>query len=187
MKLFKYENYKLVISEEALAIKAFSDIWKRDKSKHKEKAIQEFGLIYFMYDPRSPYTYLIDMDDRWKNILKHEGLPSNYKFDSILMEACEIYCNLTYTSSSQLLATARESADKVRIFLANLDLDEVDDKGKPKYPINMIVSAIKQIPELTKQLRAAEIAVSLEIEENSKIRGQKEKSILEDGFDMFAD
>ena len=64
---------------------------------------------------------------------------------------------------------------KLEYFLANLDLDEVDDKGKPKFPINMIVSAIKQIPELTKQLRAAEIAVSLEIEENSKIRGQKEK------------
>ena len=185
MKLLKYDNYKLEISEEALCIRVFSDIWKRDKLKHKDKAIQEFGLIYFMYDPRSPYTYMVNMDERFATIIKHEGLPNNYKMDPLLVEACEVYCTLITTTSIQLIAAAREASDKVRDFLSRLDLNEEDDKGKPKYPVNMIVNAIKQIPDLTKQLRLAEIAIQQEIDENTKMRGQKTKSLTEDGFDMF--
>jgi len=185
MKLLRYDNYKLEISEEALCIRVFSDIWKRDKSKHKDRAIQEFGIMYFMYDPRSPYMYLIDPEERFSNIIKHEGLPNNYKMDPLLIEACEVYCNLITTTSIQLIMTAREAADKVRNFLSELDLYAEDDKGKPKYPINMIINAIKQIPDLTKQLRLAEIAIQQEIDENSKIRGQRSKALLEDGFDNF--
>jgi hypothetical protein len=35
MKLFKYEGYQITISEEALLLKPFADIWKRDRSKSK--------------------------------------------------------------------------------------------------------------------------------------------------------
>ena len=38
MKLFKYEGYKITISEEALLLKPFKAIWKIDKSLNKEKA-----------------------------------------------------------------------------------------------------------------------------------------------------
>jgi hypothetical protein len=187
MKLFKVENFKLQISEEALVIKVFSDLWKRDRSKSKEKVLQEFGIIYFMYDPRSPYMYLTETDERWQQILKHEGLPSTYKFDNLLIEASEVYISLIQTTSTNLLQAAKEASEKVRVFLTELNLYEEDDKGKPKYPLNMIVNAIKQIPDLTKQIHLAEIAVSSEIEENNRIRGQKQKSLLDDGFDNFTD
>ena len=39
MKLFKYEGYKVVISEEALALKPFKQIWNRDRTANKDKAI----------------------------------------------------------------------------------------------------------------------------------------------------
>ena len=52
MKLFTFEGYKLNISEEALCIKAFRELFKRDRSKNKEKAIMELGFIYFYADPR---------------------------------------------------------------------------------------------------------------------------------------
>ena len=48
IKLFKYEGYKLNISEEALLLKPFKEIWQRDKSKNKDKALQELGYIYFL-------------------------------------------------------------------------------------------------------------------------------------------
>ena len=48
IKLFKYEGYKLNISEEALLLKPFKEIWQRDKSKNKDKALQELGYIYFI-------------------------------------------------------------------------------------------------------------------------------------------
>ena len=55
MKLFKYEGYKITISEEALALIPFKKIWTRDRSTNKNRAISELGFIYFMADPRSDY------------------------------------------------------------------------------------------------------------------------------------
>ena len=45
MKLFKFENFQLTITEEALLIKAFRDLWERDDSKNKEKFFMEMGSI----------------------------------------------------------------------------------------------------------------------------------------------
>lgn len=55
MKLFKFEQYKVTISEEAFAMKPFKQIWNRDKSQSKDKAISELSYVYFMQDPRSDY------------------------------------------------------------------------------------------------------------------------------------
>ena len=49
MKLFKYEGYNLKVSEEALMLKPFKDLWKRDKSKNKDqetkKLKSKFNLL----------------------------------------------------------------------------------------------------------------------------------------------
>ena len=60
MKLFRYEGYKVVISEEAFALKVFRQIWNRDRSVNKDKAIMELGYVYFLSDPRSDYQYIVD-------------------------------------------------------------------------------------------------------------------------------
>ena len=73
MKLFKYDAYKITISEEALLLEPFKQIWNRDKSKDKTKALQELGYIYFMEDPRSDYQYLIDEQQRKESIKEGEG------------------------------------------------------------------------------------------------------------------
>ena len=64
MKLFKYDSYKVVISEEALAIKAFRDIWEADGSEDKRLAVQELGYVYFMCDPRSDYMVISEEGER---------------------------------------------------------------------------------------------------------------------------
>lgn len=183
MKLFKLQNYKLTISEEALCIKAFSTIWKRDRSVDKSKAIQELGLIYFMFDPRSDYMYVTDDDERFKQIVEQEGLPEDYEFDSKMEEASEVYKKLVNTPATMLLNTAKGTMERVRLFLQDVDLTETDEKGKVKYPINQITSALKDIPTLAKNYDEALRIITLELEENSKIRGQKDKTICEDGFD----
>ena len=182
MKLFKLQNYKLIISEEALCIKAFSTIWKRDRSIDKNKAILELGLIYFMFDPRSDYMYIVDENERLSQIIEQEGLPENYEFDSKMIEASEVYKSLINTPATMLLNTAKETIEQVRLFLQNIDLEATDEKGKPKYPINQITSALKDIPTLAKNYDEALRLITLELEENNRIRGQKEKTIFEDGF-----
>ena len=87
MKLFKYEGYKITISEEALLLRPFKAIWKRDKSQNKEKALMELGFIYFFCDIRSDYQYIVDEDARKESIKEGEGLPKNWEPDAAVKEA----------------------------------------------------------------------------------------------------
>lgn len=182
MKLFKYEGYKVNITEEALALKPFKAIWDRDKTKSKDRAIIELGYIYFLCDPRSDYQYITNDEDRANAIKEGEGLPKKWKPDTLVEEAIKFY-NSFKPTSALLLEDTRVAIDKVRQFLKEVDLSETDDKGKPVYTINSITSTIKMIPQLIKELDEAEKAIASEMRESSgKVRGQKSKSLLEDGL-----
>ena len=87
------------------------------------------------------------------------------------------------TSSALILEDTRYAANNLRKSLRNIDLEAVDDKGRPIYTVASIISAIKQVPQLVKELAEAERAVSKEmLENNGRVRGQKAKTILEDGL-----
>ncbi len=184
MKLFQFVNFQVKISEEALSIKAFRDIWNRDKSKEKLKAQQELGFVYFFCDPRSDYMFLIDEDTRMQTIIEQEGMPKNWKPDELIEKAMEVYKYLTTTSASLLLQDTRDLIDKVRKQLKEIDLSKKDKSGKPIYTLNMVTATIKQIPGLIKDLNEAEKAIATEIDENSKMRGSGIKKLFEDGFNF---
>ena len=179
IKLFKYEGYKLNISEEALLLKPFKEIWQRDKSKSKDKALQELGYVYFMSDPRSDYQYIIDEEERTNAIKEGEGIDPKWKPDNKVIEAMKFYKTFKPVSAL-LLEDTRIAVDKLRQLLRNIDLTEVDDKGKPIYTLNTITATIKQIPSLVKDLDEAEKAIAKEIMESDKVRGAQEKSMYED-------
>ena len=179
MKLFRYEGYKLHISEEAFVLKPFKELWNRDKSKNKDKALQELAYVYFMCDPRSGYQYIVDEDDRAKAIKEGEGIDSKWKPDNKVIMAMEFYKQFKPVSAL-LLEDTRVAVDKLRQLLRNIDLTEVDDKGKPIYTLNTVTATIKQIPSLVKDLDEAEKAIAKEIMESDKVRGAQEKSMYED-------
>ena len=179
MKLFRYEGYKLHISEEAFVLKPFKELWNRDKSKNKDKALQELAYVYFMCDPRSDYQYIVDEDDRAKAIKEGEGIDSKWKPDNKVIEAMKFYKQFKPVSAL-LLEDTRVAVDKLRQLLRNIDLTEVDDKGKPIYTLNTVTATIKQIPSLVKDLDEAEKAIAKEIMESDKVRGAQEKSMYED-------
>ena len=179
MKLFKYEGYKLHISEEAFVLKPFKEIWNRDKTKNKDKALQELGYIYFMSDPRSDYQYIIDEEERANAIKEGEGIDPKWKPDNKVIEAMKFYKTFKPVSAL-LLEDTRIAVDKLRQLLRNIELTEVDDTGKPIYTLNTITATIKQIPSLVKDLDEAEKAIAKEIMESDKVRGAQEKSMYED-------
>lgn len=184
MKLFKYENYNITVSEEALVIRPFKAIWSRDTSNHKEKALQELGFLYFYCDPRSDYMYISNDAQRLDAIRSDEGLPDNWNpyDDPIMKDAIKIYVDLTNTSASLLLKDTKLAIEELREKLRNIDLDEKDNKGKFRYTLPNITSTIKLIPSLMMDLQKAEEAMNKEIMENTKMRGQGTKKLFEDGF-----
>lgn len=182
MRLLKYEGYTLTIEPEALTIKSIKNLWNRDKSKGKERALSELGYIYFMVDPRSTYSYITDIDSREEKIILEEGLPKGWKPDKIVQDAMKSYKDSIVTTSYLLLEDTKFAVDNLRKYLRSMDFTETDDKGKPKYPVNTLATAVNQVADLAEKLMKAERTVAQEIVENSKMRGQKDKSILEDGF-----
>lgn len=182
MKLFKYEGYKVVISEEAYALKVFRQIWNRDKTASKDRAIMELGYIYFMIDPRSDYQYIVDTDDRSKAIIEGEGLPSKWKPDKCVIEAMKFYESFK-TTSALILEDTRKVAENLRKALPTINIMEEDDKGRPKYTISSITKAIRELNVLVKELAETEKVIAKEMaESNGRVRGQKAKTILEDGL-----
>lgn len=183
MKLFKYEGYKIVISEEAFALKVFRQIWNRDRTANKEKAIMELGYIYFMVDPRSDYQIIVDEEERSEAIKEGEGLPISWKADKLVEEGMEFYRQFKPTAAL-LLEDTRYAVDKLRKLLRDIDLTQLDDKGKPIYTLNTITATIKQVPGLAKDLDEAEKALASEMKSSGKMRGQGEKTIFEDSLDI---
>ena len=180
IKLFKYEGYKLNISEEALLLKPFKEIWQRDKSKSKDKALQELGYIYFMSDPRSDYQYLVDEEERSKAVKEGEGIDSKWKPDKVVLDAITFYKSFKPTSAL-LLEDTRAMINGYRLKLreitadmSNLDIKEIKDLG----------AVIKQIPSLIKDLDEAEKALNSELKTSGRMRGSGEKTLFEDGINM---
>ena len=179
MKLFKLEGYNLTISEEAYMLKPFKDLWKRDKSKGKEQALQELAYIYFMEDTRSDYQVYIDREERSKQIKIGEGMKDTWRPDKLVQDAQEFYASFK-SESALLLEDIRVAITKLREFIKTIDLSAVDDKGKPIYTLNTYTATIKQIPELITSLDEAERTIAKENIGGDKVRGSVEKAMFED-------
>ena len=178
LKLFKYEGYKIVISEEAFALKPFRQIWMRDRSINKDKATMELGFIYFFCDPRSDYQYLTDEDERKEAIKEGEGLPPKWEPDKIVQEAMTFY-NSFKPASALLLDDTRLMVDKYRKRLREQEFDGLEVKE-----LKELGALIKQIPSLVKDLDEAEKALTSEMRNAGKMRGQGEKTIFEDDLTL---
>lgn len=183
MHVLEMVNYEIVPTQECFLIKPLRQLFNADRSKNKEKFMQQLSVVYFMADPRSSYNYITDLDDRLALIKEQEGLPEDFKIDSKLEEAMECYKKHTLTTSTLLLEDARTAVDKVRQFLKDVDLTKTDDKGKPVYTINSVTSALKQLPQLAKDLQETEKTVNKEIEEVGRARGGNDrKKAFEEGL-----
>ena len=87
-------------------------------------------------------------------------------------------------TAALLLEDTRYAVDKLRKLLREIDLNQLDDKGKPIYTLNSITATIKQVPSLAKDLDEAEKALASEMRSEGKMRGQGEKTIFEDNLDL---
>lgn len=178
MKLLKYEGYKVVIEPELLTLKPFKQIWTRDKTVNKDKALAEIAFIYFMTDPRSDYQYLVDDKERMEAIKEGEGLPPKWEPDRIVTEAMEFYKSFK-PISALLLEDTRFMVDKYRKRLKAQEFDELEIKD-----LKEAGALIKQIPSLVKDLNEAEKALNSEMRESGRMRGQGEKTIFEDDLSL---
>lgn len=181
MKLLFIEGYQLKVADEALLIKPIRKLFNQDRSASKEQFYKQMSYLYFMVDPRSTYSYILNEEERADAIIEQEGLDKDFKPSSLLLEAMEIYKKHTITPSQELLNAALVAAHNVSVFLKNPNiLTEEDDKGKPKYQISAITSALKNVEGIVASLQNLQKKVENELTEQSKARGSQELTIFDD-------
>lgn len=185
MKLVRVENYQIQFDDELLLLKPFRQLYKSDKNREKKGFMDFLTIVYFTYDPRSDYSYIVNEEERLKEVCVSNGLEQP-KFSELQKECITLYRKLTTTISQELLRSTKTAIDKVREFLETIDLTATDDKGKPIYTINSVTTAIRQIPQLAKDVMEAEKAVAKEIQEQGNARGGNDsKSLMDDGVLMW--
>lgn len=180
MKLIKIENFQLQVADEALLIKPIRKLFNQDRSASKEQFYRQMSYLYFMVDPRSTYSYILNEDERAKAIVQQEGLGEDFKPSALLEEAMEIYRKHTITPSQELLNASLIAANTVSTFLKNPNiLNEEDDKGRPKYQISSVTAALKNVEGIVNSLQNLQKKVESELVEQGTTRGSQELTIFD--------
>lgn len=183
MKLLEWSNYEVKPTEEALLVRPIRRLYNADRSKQKEKFMQQISYMFFMVDPRSTYSYIIDLEERHKQIVLQEGLPENFKPSPELEEAMKIYEKHTTTSSTRLLASTRIAVAALSEELNSTRerLQERTDKGAAVTKMNDVMATLERVLKFIPQLQELERKVEAEIRENTRVKGT-ENSMFEDGL-----
>lgn len=181
MKLVKLENYELKVDDELLLYPAFKTLYKQDKTKGKSAFMSFLTILYFTYDIRSDYQYITNEKERLKEVCSSNGLAVP-KFSNLQKECIAIYQKSNNTTASLLLEDTKVTIDKIREVLKTTDLSDLDEKDKVN-AIKTVASTVAMIPKLVKDLSEAEKAVTKELAEAGRARGnQGSKTLMDDGI-----
>ena len=184
MRLIKYEDFQIKLADEAFLVRPIRRLFNADRSERKEQFWRQISYMYFMVSPASSYSYILDLDERSEQIIQQEGLPCDFRPSEMLREAMEVYRKLTITPSQELLVSALIGAKKVGDFLRTVDLTEEDDKGKPKYQVSTITSALKDVEKIVSTLQTLQRKVEQELQDDQgKARGTQELTLGDIGLD----
>jgi hypothetical protein len=172
MKLIEFDGMEFKIADEALLVRPIRELFEKDKTKKKEEFWKQISYLWFMCDPRSSYMYLVNEQERAKEVKKQEGLGDDWEPSELLKDAMNIYRSQTITTSAILLEGMRKGIDKLSAFLGETSFSEKT--------VASMTSALKQIPELAKALSDAEHALAKDFATDDKARGTATKAIGED-------
>lgn len=180
MKLIKLENYEIKVADEALLVRPIRRLFNMDRSKGKETFYKQMSVLFFVYDPCSNFSYIVNEKERMKEVLAQEGI-QDFKAGPEFKEAVAAYKKLCTTPSSVLLSDTNMVIDKVRQVLKGIDFDALDEEDKVS-AVKTVASVVAMIPKLVKDLAEAEKAVQKESEERGKARGTQELTIFDNDF-----
>lgn len=183
MRLVEWKGGEVVVAAEAMFIAPFKAVY--DKNDDREMAFKELGYVFLVASMSSPYSFISDDKERCRAARSALCLPQSWKPDRKVEAAIDFYEDNFTTSAALLLQDTRSAVDKLRRVLRDIDFTKTDSVGKPLYTLQSVVSAIKTVPQLVKDLDVAERAVRSEEQQSGRMRGSGEKSLLDDGFDIL--
>lgn len=188
MNLIEFDKgtYSVKYSPLLLTLEPFKKIIDRDKTKGKEIAIKEISFIAFFADIRSDYMYIVNDEERARELVNDLELPKNWKIDATIKQAIEFYTSRSTTVNSSIYKSACKAAIDISNYLNKTDalLSERDENGKVVTDISKITSALEKVPKIMANLNSAhtELIKEQKITEG-RTKGSKTFNIFEDGLD----
>lgn len=185
MNGFIMKDGVLTIEDQLWALSPFKKLLKRDKSRSKDMAHKEMYFIWFYTDIKSDYLIITDDKLREEEVRHDLELPEDWKIDSVLLEAVNFYEKRSLTVLQKLYRSALISANATSEYLEMSGelLRERNDKGGTVTTLPMIVSAQKTLPDIMKNLKAAEKEVLKErVEMEGRMKGKQSMGMFEDGL-----
>ena len=108
---------------------------------------QELAATYFYADHRSPYA-VYDDEERSNKITQDLKV----KFSPKVRGAIEKYRLLSETSAIKLLKSARASVTKLEKYFRTIDLQVLDDNGKPIYHAKDLIANLSNMSKVVNGL-----------------------------------
>lgn len=164
--LLEFKNNILAIAPEALMISEFKAIWDRDKSKGKEKALQELAYVYHTTDFQSIYRNYHSSTRESKIKIDVFG-DKQWKPDMLIIQAQIKYKELQTTLSMELLNDAETGLEKLRDYFREANFDD-DDEGKAA---KNFIANIKQLGDIVKGMKSLREEVEKELVDQMQMRG----------------
>lgn len=178
--LFEIQERTVFPNPETLLIEPFKSIWERDKTKTKEKALEELAYIEFMASMKKSNPYKGYPEDVKKEKIENEIITiKNWKPDKLVLQGIEKIKEFQTDASTSYIyyMSAKIGLEKMREFFLNFDMNERNIKsGTPLYKPKDITSAINDIEKNLQNLKALEKRVEEEIFEEERNKGNKEIS-----------
>lgn len=193
MRLFREENFQVIIDPEIRLIPEFKRIITRDRDRQKRDAFKELSYVYFVYDYRSPYA-IYPEGERKVRVRKDVQLPDGWMADKEMQEAIAKYQSLLDTPTIKSLTAIREgllssakAIDALRLridqALAMIDSDDEEEQ----VDISTVVRSVTQLLELSEKIPKAittisdlEDKVKKEQSNDTRIKGGGTKGLFEE-------
>lgn len=179
MKLFKMENYQLVISEYAYTIKAFRKLWNRDRSQSKQTALNELAFLYHFADPRSDFEYIRDEDKKIEEIKTSVGLRKDWKPDKDVKEAVDEYKKRTTTLYSTHLSRMKDTLDRLSQQASSITDFKIEEDGGQL--AKTVFTIAERSSKTIKEILNTEKEVIKELNEKEEVRGGNEVASISEG------
>jgi len=126
----------------------------------------ELGAVYFYTDHRSPYA-VYDEEERESKICQDLKV----KFTPKVKGAIDKYKELSETSAVKLLKAARASVTKLERYFATINLNILDDHGKPIYHAKDLIANLSNMAKVVNGLEELEAIVKKHEQKDNPNRG----------------
>ena len=187
MRLFREENFNVVIDPELKLIPEFQALVKRDRTVGKDHATKELAYVYFVADHKSPYS-IYPEDERAIRVATELKLGDKYVPDAKVLTAIAKYRSLMHTPTVKSLVAIREGLltssrliDTLRKRIeSSLDDQDLEDIDPIVRHVTRMLEISEKLPKAIENIQALEEKVRKDESNDARIKGGGQKGAFED-------